>query len=52
MDYVSECEKKLSKYLGRGVKLVAGKKKGRLELEYYDADDLQVLIDSLLKLNK
>ena len=52
VDYMSECEKKLSKYLGRGVKLVAGKKKGRLELEYYDADDLQVLIDSLLKLNK
>jgi len=52
VDYVAECEKKLSKHLGRGVKLVAGKKKGRVELEYYDSDDLQVLIDALLKIKK
>jgi len=52
VDYVAECEKKLSKHLGRGVKLVYGKKKGRMELEYYDQEDLQVLIDALLKLKK
>ena len=52
VDYVAECEKKLSKHLGRGVKLVSGKKKGRMELEYYDQEDLQVLIDTLLKINK
>ena len=52
VDYVAECEKKLSKHLGRGVKLVAGKKKGRVELEYYDSEDLQVLIDALFKLKK
>lgn len=52
VDYVAECEKKLSKHLGRGVKLVSGKKKGKVELEYYDSDDLQVLIDTLLKLKK
>ena len=52
VDYVAECEKKLSKHLGRGVKLVSGKKKGRMELEYYDQEDLQVLIDALLKLKK
>ena len=52
VDYVAECEKKLSKHLGRGVKLVSGKKKGRVELEYYDSEDLQVLIDALLKLKK
>ena len=52
VDYVSECEKKLSKHLGRGVKLVSGKKKGRMELEYYDQEDLQVLIDALLTLKK
>ena len=52
VDYVAECEKKLSKHLGRGVKLVAGKKKGRVELEYYDSEDLQVLIDALLKVKK
>lgn len=52
VDYVAECEKKLSKHLGRGVKLVSGKKKGRMELEYYDQEDLQVLIDALLKIKK
>ena len=52
VDYVAECEKKLSRHLGRGVKLVAGKKKGRVELEYYDSDDLQALIDALLKVKK
>ncbi|MBQ8748350.1 MAG: ParB/RepB/Spo0J family partition protein [Oscillospiraceae bacterium] len=52
VNYVAECEKKLSKHMGRGVKIVSGKKKGRMELEYYDQEDLQVLIDALLKLNK
>ncbi len=52
VDYSAECEKKLSKHLGRGVKLVAGRKKGRIELEYYDPEDLQVLIEALLKLKK
>ncbi|MBE7002257.1 MAG: ParB/RepB/Spo0J family partition protein [Ruminococcaceae bacterium] len=52
VDYVAECEKKLSKHLGRGVKLVSGKKKGRMELEYYDSDDLQALIDALLKIKQ
>ena len=52
VDYVAECEKKLSKHLGRGVKIVTGKKKGRFELEFYDQDDLQLLLDALLKLEK
>ena len=52
VDYVAECEKKLSKALGRGVKIVNGKKKGRFELEFYDQDDLQALLDALLTLKK
>ena len=52
VDYVAECEKKLSKHLGRGVKIVNGKRKGRFELEFYDQDDLQVLLDALLKLER
>ena len=52
VDYVAECEKKLSKHLGRGVKIINGKRKGRFELEFYDQDDLQVLLDALLKLEK
>ena len=50
VDYVAECEKQLSKQLGRGVKIVTGKKKGRFELEFYGQDDLQNLLDALMKL--
>ena len=49
VDYVAECEKSLSKHLGRGVKLVNGKRKGRFELEFYGPEDLQALLDTLLK---
>ncbi len=52
VNYVSECEKQLSKHLGRGVRIVSGKRKGRFELEFYGQDDLQVLMDALLKLKK
>ena len=52
VDYVAECEKSLSKHLGRGVKIVSGKKKGRFELEFYGQDDLQVLLDALMKLER
>ena len=52
VDYVAECEKQLSKHLGRGVKIINGKKKGRFELEFYGQEDLQVLLDALMKLQK
>ena len=52
VDYVAECEKKLSKVLGRGVRIVDGKRKGRFELDFYDQDDLQVLIDTLMNIKK
>ena len=52
VDYVAECEKKLSKVLGRGVKIVSGKKKGRFELDFYDQDDLLNLIDMLMNIKK
>jgi len=52
VDYVAECEKNLSKHLGRGVKIVNGKRKGRFELEFYGQEDLQVLLDTLLTIKK
>jgi len=52
VDYVAECEKQLSKHLGRGVKIINGKRKGRFELEFYGEEDLQVLLDALMKLQK
>lgn len=52
VDYVAECEKSLSKHLGRGVKIVNGKRKGRFELEFYGQDDLQLLLDALMKIER
>lgn len=52
VDYVAECEKSLSKQLGRGVKIVNGKRKGRFELEFYGEEDLQRLLDTLMTLGK
>ena len=52
VDYIGECEKSLSKHLGRGVKIINGKRKGKFELEFYGQEDLQNLLDALLKLQK
>ena len=52
VDYIGECEKNLSKHLGRGVKIVNGKRKGRFELEFYGQDDLQLLLDALMTIQK
>ena len=52
IDYVAECEKSLSKQLGRGVMIVNGKRKGRFELEFYGQDDLQKLLDTLMTIKK
>ena len=52
VDYVAECEKSLSRHLGRGVKIVNGKRKGKFELEFYGQDDLQVLLDALMQIKK
>ena len=43
----AEAQKDLSSRLGRGVKIVSGRKKGRIELEYYGMDDLNDLLDAL-----
>ena len=52
VNYVAECEKSLSKHLGRGVKIINGKRKGKFELEFYGEEDLQNLLDALMKLQK
>ena len=52
VNYVDECEKSLSKHLGRGVKIINGKRKGKFELEFYGEEDLQNLLDALMKLEK
>ena len=45
--YIAEVEKSLSGRLGRKVTITAGRKKGRLELEFYNTDDLNELLDLL-----
>ena len=52
VNYVAECEKILSRRLGRGVKIVTGKRKGRFELEFYGPEDLQRLYEALQTLPK
>ena len=47
VDYAAEAQKELSSKLGRGVRIVTGRKKGRIELEYYGIDDLNDLLEAL-----
>jgi len=48
IDYTKEVEKSLENALGRKVKLHDGKKTGRLEIEFYGADDREQLISNLM----
>ena len=47
VDYLAEAQNELKARLCRGVKIVPGRKKGRIELEYYGVDDLNDLLDGL-----
>ena len=51
VDYIADCEKSLSRRLGRRVRIVSGKRKGRFELEFYGTDDLNRLLLALQKLS-
>ena len=52
VDYCSEVSRQLSAALGRKVRLVDGKKTGRIEIEFYGADDREALISLLEKAGK
>ena len=47
VNYAEEAAKALGTHLGRGCKIISGRKKGRIELEYYGVDDLNNLLDAL-----
>ena len=51
VDYAKEAQTSLASKLGRGVRIVTGRKKGRIELEYYGVDDLNDLLEALALLN-
>lgn len=52
VDYAAEVSRQLSEALGRKVRLVDGKKIGRIEIEFYGADDRETLIELLDKAGK
>ena len=50
VDYYAEMEKSLSSALGRKVKIQWGRKKGKIEIEYYSRDELERLIEIMRSL--
>jgi ParB family chromosome partitioning protein len=50
--YYQQAEKDLGASLGRKVHITPGKKRGKLELEYYGMEDLNDLLDALHTLKK
>lgn len=52
VDYAAEISDELSRILGRKVRLSEGRRGGRIELEYYDADDREKLIADLREAGK
>ena len=50
VDYAAEISNELTAALGRKVKLIEGRKTGRIEIEFYSSDDREALIDKLRKL--
>ena len=52
VNYAEEAQKELSSKLGRACRIVTGRKKGRIELEYYGLDDLNDLLDALSALKQ
>ena len=50
--YVRELEQRLTGELGRRVRITDGRKKGKLELEYYGNDDLEQILKALESLGR
>lgn len=47
IDYLALAAKQLEASLGRRVRMTEGKKGGKIEIDYYDADDREALMDAL-----
>lgn len=47
VDYAEAAARELSETIGRTCRIVSGKRKGRVELEFYGVDDLNALLDAL-----
>ncbi|MBR4695995.1 MAG: ParB/RepB/Spo0J family partition protein [Selenomonadaceae bacterium] len=47
--YVKDAEEKLRQFLGTQVKILNGKKKNRIEIEFYSEEDLERIIQNLIQ---
>lgn len=52
VNYIADTSDMLSRRLGRKVSIDAGKRTGKIILEYYDSDDREALIQSLMSMGK
>ena len=52
IDYAEIMSTQLGEALGRKVSIIDGRKRGRIELEYYGADDREALLQALMTLKK
>ena len=52
VDYAAEVSEALSQTIGRKVRLIEGKKGGRIEIEYVGSDDREALIELLQTIGK
>ena len=52
VNYIADTSDMLSRRLGRKVSIDAGKRTGKIVLEYYDSDDREALIQSLMSMEK
>lgn len=52
VDYVREAEKALSASMGRACHITQGKRKGKIEIEYYGVDDLNNLLEVLEEMRR
>ena len=52
VNYAEEAARELTTRLGRPCHIISGRKKGKIELEYYGVEDLNNLIDALYTMKK
>ena len=52
VDYLGECARELESALGRRVRMTQGRRGGKIELEFSDADDREALLEALKHLPK
>jgi ParB family chromosome partitioning protein len=51
VDYLGRVAQRLTHSLGRKVRISGGEKRGKIELEYYDSEDFELLCSALEAIN-